>query len=106
MQRECLGLVRALWAKSISADLLYDSMEKDSMEDIQQFCRSCRIPHLVVLGDKTLFFERKQVYLLFVVLHYHLMLPKWLSGVCVHVCVCMCVCVCAWHMCAGQAAHL
>ena len=54
-------MVRDLWAQGISADLLYDSMEKDNMEDIQQFCRYYKISHLVLLGDKTLFFERQQV---------------------------------------------
>lgn len=61
LQKESLGLVRDLWAQGISADILYESMEKDNIEDIQKFCREVKIPHIVILGDKTLYFERKQV---------------------------------------------
>ena len=61
LQKECLGLVRDLWAQGISADILYESMEKDNIEDIQEFCREFKIPHLVVLGDKAPYFEWKQV---------------------------------------------
>lgn len=61
MQQECMGLVRDLWAQGISADLLHESMEMDNVEDIQKFCRENKIPHIVILGDKALFFERKQV---------------------------------------------
>ena len=45
----------------MAADLVYESQELDSMEDIQEFCRRSLIPHVVVLSDKELFFERKQV---------------------------------------------
>lgn len=61
MQQECVGLVRNLWAQGISADILHESLEMDSIEDIQKFCREYKIPHIVILGDKALFFERKQV---------------------------------------------
>lgn len=61
LQKECLGLVRDLWAHGISADILYESMEIDSIEDVQKFCREFRIPHVVILGDKALYFERQQV---------------------------------------------
>lgn len=61
MQQECVGLVRDLWAQGISADILHEALEMDSMEDIQKFCREYKIPHIVILGDKALFFERKQV---------------------------------------------
>lgn len=61
LQKECLGLVRDLWAHGISADLLYESMEIDNIEDIQKFCREFKIPHIVTLGDRALYFERKQV---------------------------------------------
>ena len=61
LQKECLGLVRDLWAHGISADILYESMEVDSIEDVQKFCREFNIPHIVILGDKALYFERKQV---------------------------------------------
>ena len=61
LQKECLGLVRDLWAQGISADILYESMDMDNIEDIQKFCREYKIPHVVVLGDKALYFERKQV---------------------------------------------
>ncbi len=62
LQKECVELVRDLWSHGISADLLYDSMEKDSMDDVQLFCKEYKIPHLVVLGDKTLLINGK-VYL-------------------------------------------
>ena len=61
LQRECIGLVKELWSQGISADLLYESIEVDSIEDIQDFCRRNFIPHIVILNDKTLLFERKQV---------------------------------------------
>ena len=61
LQKECLGLVRDLWANSISADVLYECMELDGLEAVQKFCREFKIPHIVVLGDKALYFERKQV---------------------------------------------
>jgi len=61
LQKECLGLVRDLWAQGISADVLYESMEIDNVEDMQKFCRENRIPHIVIVGDRSLFFERKQV---------------------------------------------
>ena len=51
-----------MWSQGISADILYDSMEMDTIEDVQEFCRTYYIPHIVVLSDKKLFFERKQVY--------------------------------------------
>ena len=70
LQRECIGLVKELWSQGIAADLLYQSLEVDSIEDIQDFCRRNFIPHIVILNDKTLLFERKQVS------------------------VCMCICVC------------
>ncbi len=56
--------MRDLWAHGISADILYESMEKDSIEDIQEFCREFKIPHVVILRDRALYFERKQVRLL------------------------------------------
>ena len=61
LQKECLGLVRELWAHGISADILYESIENDSVEDTQKFCRNFKIPHIVILGDKALYFERRQV---------------------------------------------
>ena len=61
LQNECIRLVRELWTQGISADLLYESLELDSIEDIQEFCRKYFIPHIVILNDKTLFYERKQV---------------------------------------------
>lgn len=61
LQKECLGLVRDLWAQGISADILYESMEMDNMENIQKFCRDFKIHHIVIIGDKALYFERKQV---------------------------------------------
>ena len=61
LQRECVSLVKKLWSQGISADLLYESIDVDSVEDIQDFCRRNFIPHVVILNDKTLFFERKQV---------------------------------------------
>ena len=45
----------------MAADLVYDSQELDSLEEVQEFCRRSHIPHLVVLSDKEQFFERKQV---------------------------------------------
>ena len=61
LQNECITLVRDLWSQNIAADLLYESLEMDSIEDIQDFCRKNYIPHVVILSDKTLFYERKQV---------------------------------------------
>lgn len=61
LQAECIGLVKELWTQGIAADLVYESLELDSIEDIQEFCRRNYIPHVVILSDKTLFFERKQV---------------------------------------------
>ena len=61
LQNECIGLVRDLWAQGIAADLVYESLELESVEDIQDFCRRNFIPHVVILSDKTLFYERKQV---------------------------------------------
>lgn len=61
LQRECISLVKDLWSQGIAADLLYESIEVDSVEDIQDFCRRNFIPHVVILNDKTLLFERKQV---------------------------------------------
>lgn len=61
LQRECIGLVRDLWSQGIAADLLYESLELESIEDIQDFCRRNFIPNVVILNDKTLFYERKQV---------------------------------------------
>ena len=61
LQRECISLVKELWSQGIAADLLYESIEVDSVEDIQDFCRSNFVPHMVILNDKTLLFERKQV---------------------------------------------
>ena len=61
LQSECIGLVRDLWAQGIAADLLYESLELESIEDIQDFCRRHFIPNVVILSDKTLFYERKQV---------------------------------------------
>lgn len=58
LQKECLALVRDLWSLCISADILYESME---MADIQRFCKDFKIPHIVILGDRALYFERKQV---------------------------------------------
>ena len=55
-------MVKDLWSQGIAADLLYESIEVDSVEDIQDFCRRNFIPHVVILNDKTLLFERKQVY--------------------------------------------
>ena len=54
-----MQLVRDLWTQGVSADLLYDSMEKDNMEDVQQFCKDYKIPHLIVLGDKSLLINGK-----------------------------------------------
>ena len=54
-------MVKDLWSQGIAADLLYESIEVDSVEDIQDFCRRNFIPHVVILNDKTLLFERKQV---------------------------------------------
>jgi len=34
-------------------------MEKDNMEDVQQFCRDYKIPHLIVLGEKSLLINGK-----------------------------------------------
>ena len=61
LQSECISLVKELWSQGIAADLLYESIEVDSVEDIQDFCRRNFIPHVVILNDKTLLFERKQV---------------------------------------------
>jgi hypothetical protein len=61
LQTQCLKLVTRLWSHGVAADLVYESQELDSMEDIQEFCRRSLIPHIVVLSDKELFFERKQV---------------------------------------------
>ena len=61
LQAECIGLVKELWTQGIAADLVYESLELDSIEDIQDFCRRNYIPHVVILSDKALFFERKQV---------------------------------------------
>ena len=61
LQNECIRLVRELWMQGISADLLNESLELDSIEDIQEFCRKSHIPHIAILNDKTLFYERKQV---------------------------------------------
>lgn len=56
-----MGLVRDLWSQGIAADLVYESLELDSVDDIQDFCRKNFIPHIVILSDRTLFYERKQV---------------------------------------------
>ena len=61
LQNECIRLVKELWSQGVAADLVYESLELDSVEDIQEFCRRNFIPHVVVLSDRTLFFERKQV---------------------------------------------
>ncbi len=61
LQSECIGLVRDLWTQGIAADLVYESMELESVEDIQEFCRQNLVPHVVILSDRTLFYERKQV---------------------------------------------
>ncbi|XP_064390621.1 eIF-2-alpha kinase GCN2-like isoform X2 [Halichondria panicea] len=61
LQRECSQLVRDLWTQGIAADLLYESLELDNVEDIQDFCRRQFIQHIVLLTDRTLYFERKQV---------------------------------------------
>lgn len=61
LQKECLALVRDLWSLSISADILYESMEMATINDIQRFCKDLKIPHIVILGDRALYFERKQV---------------------------------------------
>lgn len=61
LQNECIGLVKELWSQGVAADLVYESLELDSLEDIQEFCRKNFIPHVVILSDRTLFFERKQV---------------------------------------------
>jgi len=53
--------VKELWSQGVAADLVYESLELDSLEDIQEFCRKNFIPHVVILSDRTLFFERKQV---------------------------------------------
>ncbi|CAI8051318.1 eIF-2-alpha kinase GCN2 [Geodia barretti] len=61
LQAQCLKLVTQLWSHGVAADLVYENQELDSLEDIQEFCRRSLIPHIVVLSDKELFFERKQV---------------------------------------------
>ena len=61
LQRECAQLLHDLWTQGIAADVLYESMELDSVEDIQEFCKKNFIQHMVLLTDRTLFFERKQV---------------------------------------------
>ena len=61
LQRECAQLLHDLCTQGIAADVLYESMELDSVEDIQEFCKKNFIQHMVLLTDRTLFFERKQV---------------------------------------------
>ncbi len=61
LQAECVRLVRQLWSQGVAADLVYGSMELEAVEDIQEFCRGNLIPHVVILSDRTLYYERKQV---------------------------------------------
>ena len=53
--------MRDLWSQGISADIVTEALELDNIEDIQEFCRTNFIPHIVILADKSLFFERKQI---------------------------------------------
>ena len=111
MQQECVSLVRGLWAQGISADILHESLEMDNIDDIQKFCREYKIPHIVILGDKALFFERKQVWLVSLNTAWGCRICSIFKGVCTQyigsLCVCthavrVCVCVC---LCVGEAAY-
>ncbi len=61
LQRECSQLVCDLWGQGITAELLHEGLELDSVEDIQEFCKKEFITHIVLLTDRTLYFEKKQV---------------------------------------------
>ena len=57
---ECIQLAREMWSRGIAVDLLYHSLELETIEDIQLFCRRNMIPHIVIV-ERMLFTSRQQV---------------------------------------------
>ena len=60
-QRECIELARELWTKGLAVDLLPSYMELDTLEDIQDLCRSTLVPHIIVVERSLLLSGKKQV---------------------------------------------
>ncbi|OWF52320.1 Eukaryotic translation initiation factor 2-alpha kinase 4 [Mizuhopecten yessoensis] len=49
MLKERMGVVKDLWAAGLRADILLDTLQ--SLEDIQEYCRTVGINYLVILKD-------------------------------------------------------
>ncbi|XP_069116071.1 eIF-2-alpha kinase GCN2-like [Argopecten irradians] len=49
MLKERMGVVRDLWGAGLKADILLDTLQ--SLEDIQEYCRTLGITYLVILKD-------------------------------------------------------
>ena len=61
LKEECITLIRELWSQGVAADLAYESLKLDTLDDIQEFCKKQHIPYIVLITDRVLFYERKQV---------------------------------------------
>ena len=61
LKEECIALTSELWSQGVAADLAYESLKLETLEDIQEFCKKQRIPYIVLITDRVLFYERKQV---------------------------------------------
>lgn len=60
-QKECIELAKQLWDNNVNAEILYDSLQMDTVGDVQDLCVKNLIRHFVMFDD--LYPSKRQVQL-------------------------------------------